>query len=139
MKTAIFKLVKLDTTFGWDEDFLKQLGITKIHTWYIFDANRVTNCCELLPSYELMPVYEAPDNESEMTDQQADEWYDYMGLNLQDDTIYMHCNGIDKIAKDLPSEFKMKYKYNEKKEIDESWDTCIDAVDLFRSNYLHLL
>ncbi len=62
-----------------------------------------------------------------------------MGLNLYDDTIYMYCHSVDETAEDLPSAFTVKYKYNEKKEIDESWDVCIDMVDMFRQDYMHLL
>ena len=138
MKTANFKLVYLNTTFGWDDEFLKKLGITKIHTWYIFDANEVTNCCEILPSYELIPVYEAPENEFDMTEENKDEFYDYMGLNPQDDTIYVHCSEIDPIAQDLPSEFKMKYiKDFEGK--NSSWLTALEASTVFNQGYLHLL
>jgi hypothetical protein len=138
MKKANFKLVKFDTTFGWDENFLKQLGITKIFTWYIFDANEVTNCCELMPSYECIPVYEAPENEFDMTDENKDEFYDYMGLNPQDDTQYIHCSSVDPIAQDLPSEFKMKYiKDFEGK--NSSWLTALEASAIFNQAYLHLL
>lgn len=135
MKKAIFKLVKFDTTQNWSEDYLKQLNITKVFTWYIFNSLQTTNCCELLPSYELLPVAEEP----ECTEDINDEFYDNQSLNLVDDCIYMHCNSVDKIAKDLPSEFTVKYRYDEKKEIDEYWDACINAVVNFQQGYMHLL
>jgi hypothetical protein len=138
MKKAKFKLVKLETTYNWDDEFLKKLGITKIHTWYIFDSNEATHCCEILPSYELIPVYEAPENEFDMTEENRDEFYDYMGLNPTDDTIYMHCNSVDPIAKELPSEFEMKYiKDYEGK--NSSWLTALEASAVFTQGYMHLL
>lgn len=139
MKTAKFKLVKFDTTNNWKEEFLKELGITKVHTWYIFNSFQVTNCCELMPSYELLPVAEEPENAYDMTEEHREQFYDNNSLNLSDDCIYMHCNSVDPIAQDLPSEFTVKYKYNEKKEIDESWDACLNAVIAFQQGYMHLL
>jgi hypothetical protein len=139
MKKAIFKLVKFETTQNWKEDFLKDLGIKKIHTWYIFNSLRVTNCCELMPSYELLPVAEEPENAHDLPRKNREIFYDHSSLNLLDECIYMHCNSVDKIAQDLPSKFTVKYKYNEKKEIDESWETCVDAVCNFQQGYMHLL
>ncbi len=138
MKTANLKLVKLDTTYGWDKKFLKKLGIKKIHTWYLFDANTITNCCELLPSYELIPVYEAPENEFEMTEENKDEYYNYMGLNINDDTIYVHCSQVDPIARELPSEFQMEYEKDHEGNND-SWRTVVEACAIFNEAYLHLL
>lgn len=139
MKKAIYKLVKLETTSNWDEDFLRALGITKIHTWYIFDSLRCTNCCEIISSYELLPVYEAADNEWDLSDSQIDEFNDNSSLNPSDDTIYVHCSQIDPIAQELPSEFEREYEYDEKAEIDESWSDMLEASAIFNQGYLHLL
>jgi hypothetical protein len=137
MKTAIFKLVKFETTQNWREEFLKELGITKVHTWYIFNSNEVTNCCEITPSYELLPVAEEPENVYDMTQENREMFYENATGNLSEDSIYMHCNSVDPIAKDLPSEFTVEY--NDDEAIDEYWNLCIDTVSIFQQDYMHLL
>ena len=45
------RVVKVLDMVGWDEGFLKEMGITKIETVFLYDANEVTYCCEVTPSY----------------------------------------------------------------------------------------
>jgi hypothetical protein len=138
-KQAIYKLVKFDTTYEWDETTLKKLGITKVETWYIFDSTKAVNCCEIMPSYDLLPVYCAPVNEFDMTDEQRDEFYDISALDPVSDSMYVHCSQIDPIATELPSEFVREYEYDEPANIDESWSDMLEASAIFNQAYLHLL
>jgi hypothetical protein len=138
-KQAIYKLVKLDTTHEWDEETLKKLGITKVETWYIFDSTKAVYCCEIMPSYDLLPVYCAPVNEFDMTDENRDEFYDISALSPADDSIYVHCSQIDPIARELPSVFTTEYEYDEAKDIDESWPNMLEASAVFMQDYQHLL
>ena len=138
-KQAIYKLVKLDTTYEWEEETLKHLGITKIETWYIFDSAKAVCCCEIIPSYELLPVYSAPVNEWDMTDEQMDEFRDIAEPSPIDDSKYVHCFSIDKIARELPSEFIREYEYDEEAGIDDSWSDMLEASADFMQSYQHLL
>jgi hypothetical protein len=136
-KKAKFMLVKFDSTQNWDEDYLRQMGITKATTWYLFDANAVTHCCEITPSYYLMPVYEGFDNEDQLSDAQIDD-LQYQG-NLSEFDIYVHCSQVDPIAKELPLEFEVEYLYDEELGSDGSYDAYLYAIDIFIQGYMHLL
>jgi len=138
-KEAIYKLVKLNTTHEWDAETLKKLGISKVETWYIFDSLRAVNCCEIIPSYDLLPVYCAPTNEWDMTVENREEFYDMAEIRPADDSVYIHCSQIDPIARELPSVFTTEYEYDEAKEIDESWSDMLEASAVFMQDYQHLL
>lgn len=138
-KQAIYKLVKLNTTHEWDADTLKNLGITGVETWYIYDSNKAVNCCEIIPSYELLPVYAAPVNEWDITEEQRDEFRDIAEPSPIDDCVYIHCSSIDPISRELPSEFIREYEYDEEEYIDESWSDMLEASAIFMQFYQHLL
>ena len=47
--------VRVDETRHCGEEFVARCG-GKVHQVYLFDANEVTYCCSLTPSYALYPV-----------------------------------------------------------------------------------
>lgn len=88
-KTAKLRLVVLDETRYWKDDIQKACG--KIKTVYMYDANQHTYCCEIVPSYLLMPLYSFAENEiSDEMDEQLRE-----GDSENTDPSYHHVSSID--------------------------------------------
>ena len=54
-KEVDFKIVILDESQYYEEDFLKKCG-GKIMKTYLFDANKEVCVAEITPSYELYPI-----------------------------------------------------------------------------------
>lgn len=76
------KIIAIDETHGWDENFVQKTG--KIHQLYLYDPSRVSYCCESTPSYELFPI-------AAVTEKGMDEEiFDVFIENRQFDIIYIH-------------------------------------------------
>lgn len=101
-----FKYVKFDETRFFNPDVTDLLGPeSKIWVVYAFDSEEQTHCCELTPSYWLEYIgFEIVYDESvsqenrDYAEELVRNWY-----NLDDNSAYYHCCGIDKIAKDIPT------------------------------------
>lgn len=109
MKTKL-RLVKIDVTHNWNEDFLNQIGASKVFDYCLYDENEVTYCCEYTPSFWLIPVYSETENYLE--DSQYDEFVYHNSL----DPFYMHCPQVEELdhVSNL-EEFDFKYRNTDDK------------------------
>lgn len=88
-KKTDFHVIKIDETrFFNDEKLVKAAG--KIFVIYMYDKNERTYCCELTPSYYLIPLYNYSENwlEDDLNDE-------LMNLEHLNDVMYVHCSDID--------------------------------------------
>lgn len=92
------KSVMIDETEYWSEEIQKAAG--KVYQYYIFNPAEVTYCCEITPSYTLIPVYFETENRID-----EDTFHEMVCANLPSPDFYMHCREVDKIAKEVPQEF----------------------------------
>lgn len=89
-----FQIVELDTTYGWSDKIKSR--VDKIFTVYLYDKSVVTNCAELTPSYELIPLYyNITTKPSQRRDEQLEEEIDSEFGN--EEPIYMHCKDVEKL------------------------------------------
>ncbi|MEK6829810.1 MAG: hypothetical protein AABY15_06855 [Nanoarchaeota archaeon] len=96
-KTVNMRVVAIDETAHWRADIAKACG--KIETVYMYDANQHTHCCELAPSYYLIPLYSIASNE--ISDEMDEELMN--GHNTGSEPIYMHVSSVDKMkTQDAP-------------------------------------
>jgi len=115
MKTNL-KIIKIDVTHQWNENFLKQLGAGKVFDYCIYDANQVTHCCEITPSYWIVPVYSETENYLE--DVQHEEFM--YSNNLE--PFYMHCADVERliVIDDIENmNFEYEQSENEKEYMEE--------------------
>ena len=116
MKTNLY-LVKIDETQYWRTEFLKRINSGRISHYYIFDANRPTNCCEITASYWLESVYDQTENWIEDKD-----WEDFMNESDRDG-CYMHCKDVEK----LPSEkLENDFEYEDDDEYNSEMESVVD-------------
>lgn len=107
--------VRVDVTGHCREDFVARCG-GKVYEVFLFDANEVTYCCEVTPSYCLYPVsLEAGDlpEEEDVRNRLFEELID--ARHELEDVCYMHCRDVDR----LPDDDKVEQKGLE---IDASFD-----------------
>jgi hypothetical protein len=90
-KRTDFRLVSIEETRNWREDIAVACG--KIFGVYMYNANEQTFCCELAPSYTLIPLYSYA--EKEITDEIAEELM--AGDSLCNDITYVHVSQVDKL------------------------------------------
>lgn len=90
--TVHYKVVLLDESCYYTEPYLAKLG-GKVMRAFLFDANKAVNCCELTPSYELIPLY------STCAGDISDDLFDDLRQIDSDDNdiTYHHCSYIDKL------------------------------------------
>ena len=111
MKTKL-KLVKIDVTHEWNKDFLKQLGSGKVYDYCLYDANQVTHCCEITPSYWLLDIYS--ETENCLNDVQYDE---FVYHNCIGEGFYMHCAQVEQLEHIAElNEYDFKYHKGQKGE-----------------------
>ncbi len=89
-KRTDFRIVSIEETRNWREDIAEACG--KIFGVYMYNANEQTFCCELAPSYTLIPLYSYA--EKEITDEIAEELM--AGDSLCTDVSYVHVSQVDK-------------------------------------------
>ena len=90
-KRTDFRLVAIEETRNWREDIANACG--RIFGVYMYNANEHTFCCELAPSYTLIPLYSY--GEKEITDEIAEELMS--GDALCNDVTYVHVSEVDKL------------------------------------------
>ncbi len=82
-----YKIIVIDQTEYWDHGIQKKAG--KLFQVCMFNSNEVTNCCESIPSYYLIPLYTYCEN-------YVDE--DIMVIILENDILepfYMHVSAVE--------------------------------------------
>lgn len=129
MKTR-FKLIRLDDTANWNiADIEKHYG--KIYCVYLYDANQVTNCCEITPSYLLFPLYSYAEKEiSEAQQDVIDE------NNIYSDDMYVHCKDIDSVKDKTEHISCNRYGVNGSYSTDEKHEELMEqATGYFRGNW----
>lgn len=62
----------------------------------VFNYQEIHHLCELTPSYECHPVDFVVDSEI------SDELYEELQSSFDNDPVYRHCSGVDRIAMDCP-------------------------------------
>ena len=122
MKTNL-KIVKIDVTHHWNEDFLRELNTGKVYDYYLYDANQTTNCCELTPSYYLFCVYTETENTLSETK------YDEFEYNDSHENIYMHCADADKLKTEDQTELNFEYDNDE-----DYFESISDVEEYFLDN-----
>lgn len=90
-----FKVVLLDESRYYDPDFLMRCG-AKIMRAFLFDACRPVYCCEIRPSYELIPLG------SSCAAQLSDEQYEELASidAMHNEVEYHLCSYIDALPVD---------------------------------------
>jgi len=126
MKTKL-RLVKIDVTGDWFEAFLMQLGTGKVFDYCIYDANQVTNCCEIIPSYWLVPVYSETENYLE--DAQHEEFLYHNNL----EPFYTHCREVEQL-KHIDDLSECDFEYEKSKDEIEYSEGFAKVEDDLRCN-----
>ena len=123
MKTDL-KLVKIDVTHNWNEDYLKEINSGKVYDICLYDSNQVTHCCEITPSYWLVPLYSETENHLE-----DEQWEDFMNNNTLD-PFYNHCSATETLNHiDDLSECNFEYEKSEdEKEYFEQFEEVEDDL-----------
>ena len=89
--------VRVDETGHCGEEFVARCG-GKVHQVYLFDANEVTYCCSLTPSYGLIPVEVVAEKypEGEAT---REALFDELTTAMEGaEFAYMDCSTIDRLS-----------------------------------------
>ena len=106
-KRTDFRLVAIEETRNWREDIANACG--RIFEVYLYNKNEHTYCCELAPSYTLIPLYSYA--EKEITDEIAEELMN--GDSLCNDVTYVHVSSVDKLnTKAAPANLNGVYYKN---------------------------
>ncbi|MGF6603989.1 hypothetical protein P3T23_008744 [Paraburkholderia sp. GAS448] len=113
------QLVVIDETRYYSDDVLYLAG--KVFQVYAYDANRVTHCCEVTPSYQLHPVatqaLNCPESEEER------EKIDEMLRSELQDVIYMHCRTVE-----VMSDKYRRAHHMIDRDLDETYDKQLESV-----------
>ena len=131
--TTDIRVIEFDESEHWRDDILKACG-GKITTVYMFDANQFTNCCELEPSFYLVPIYSNPEASYDDIPTEIQNEFE-MGCLEDTDGIYVHCKSID-LKKTIKSHCNGRYTQSKKdvnKKYQEIWD---GAEEYLRGNHL---
>lgn len=96
MTTPHIKAFKVNETLGWTP--AAQVLAGSIYGVYVYDANSVTHCCEITPSYDCRLVHSVPGefHEDEARRENIDEAL-RQGDAEGPDQQYTHCRGVDKL------------------------------------------
>jgi hypothetical protein len=97
--------VRIDESQHCSEGFLERCG-GKVYGIYLADLNSVTYCCEITPSYCLIPVDLVAEEYPEEEDGR-EALYCELLENLGYDAVYMHCRDVDKMSDDNRSELSI--------------------------------
>ena len=90
-KKTDFRLVAIEETRNWREDIAAACG--RIFGVYLYNKNEHTYCCELAPSYTIIPLYSYA--EKEISDEIAEKLMN--GDSLCNDVTYVHVSEVDKL------------------------------------------
>lgn len=113
------QLIAIDETRHWSKDVVQLAG--DVFRVYAYDANRVTHCCEVTPSYELYPVVLEASNCPASEDKR--ERLDEMLRSVQQDPIYMHCRSVDLMSR----KFRRPYHVIDRL-LDDTYDEQFERV-----------
>lgn len=116
-----FALVALEETKYWDPEIIKKTG--RIFTTYAYNPEEATNCCEITPSYYLIPV----DFFCENTISDSFQESVYHDWSIATEPCYVHCHVIDNMA-EVNSGFLVKYESKNDFEDEDQ------ALDYFQGN-----
>lgn len=83
----MYKAIAIDQTEYWVESFRKEAG--KIYQVCVFNSNEVTHCCDIRPSYYLIPLYSYCENDI------SDELDEEILENDSLEPFYMYCGSVD--------------------------------------------
>lgn len=122
------RFVVFDETRYYSAEIREKAG--KVCQTYVYDANRVTHCCEITPSFTLIPFYTQAMNyfEDDAARAALDEVLTL--ANAQAEVRYVHCRAIEAI----PNTHKRKYHLVER-DLDEDYQKQFDSVlDHLHSN-----
>jgi len=91
--------VKIDESEHCDREFLARCG-GKVFQIYLVDTSIQTHCCELTPSYGMVPIDLVA--ESYPDDEQAREtlYEDLMDASNVAEFCYRHCRHVDRLPDD---------------------------------------
>jgi hypothetical protein len=102
-----FKWVKIDETRHWVEEWRKKNNVKKVVSTFIFNANEITHCCEITPSYwlEHLESYAQLDVDTDsMSEEEFDAFLEESNRvedEIRDEEIqnnndmYVHCHEVD--------------------------------------------
>ena len=121
-----FRIVEIDETKYWIEDFLKEIGSGKVYGVYIFDKNQVTCLCSPEPNYWLRHLYFTTENQMSEENQMIFDHECYNGDGV--DNYYL-CSGIDKLKS---VEVDMNFEYDENS---ENKDVIDDEEETYESKF----
>lgn len=101
-----YRLVAIDESHHCSADFLARCG-GKLWATYLVNVAEVTYCCELTPSYYLVPIELVPLTMPGDSDEEAHEALctDLMEALTNTDPIYMHCSAIDRLPASMFVDF----------------------------------
>lgn len=94
LKTDI-QVVEIDITRFWSDEIRKL--VNKIFCVSMYDKSVVTYCAEIIPSYELTPLYYSVDfGDKEYTDEKKEEIQEAIDREFSSEEIeYYHCGSLD--------------------------------------------
>jgi len=116
-----FNLVALEETQYWNPEIIQKTG--RIFTAYAYTPDEATHCCEITPSYYLIPV-------DFFTEKEIDD--EFQGELLGDwraatEPCYVHCSSIDRMPEKIDG-FLVKHEDANDFEDEE------EAIDYFGGN-----
>lgn len=120
--------VVFDETRYYSAEIREKAGA--VYQTYVYDANTVTHCCEITPSYLLVPLHTQALNylEDDVARGALDEQLTV--ANSEADERYVHCRVINRI----PNTHKRRYHLVER-DLDEEYQKQFDGVlDNLRGN-----
>ena len=88
--------VRVDETGHCGEEFVARCG-GKVFQVYLFDANEVTYCCEVTPSYALYPIAVVAGEYPESDEAQQVLFEELLEAGHGAEMAYMHCSMIDRL------------------------------------------
>ena len=100
--TPQWTAVRVDVSRHCNPEFLGRCG-GKVYQVYLYNAHSVTHCCEITPSYELIPVDLVAEDypEDAETREALYEELREVACADGDNVTYMHCRGIDALPDDV--------------------------------------
>ena len=108
MKTKL-RIVKFDVTHFWNEEFRNEYNTGGITDYCLYDANEITHCCEITPSYWIIPVHTETENFI------SDDGFSELLINNDHDPLYVHCSDVEKLPSEDQPELDFEYKTEEEK------------------------
>jgi NAD-specific glutamate dehydrogenase len=115
------RFVVFDETRYYSAEIREKAGT--VYQTYVYDANRAIHCCEITPSFTLVPFYTQAMNYLE--DDAAREALDEVirQANTEAEERYVHCCVVDRI----PNTHKRKFHLVER-DLDEEYQKQLDSV-----------